>query len=228
MAALPLIVFDVNETLLDLGTMEPTFQHIFGDKGAMRLWFADLILYSAALTVAGCYVPFTDIGSAVMKMLADTRAIKIDDKDKKELTEKFSTMPPHPDVPAALRKLRNAGFRLFTLTDNLLEVQTRQLEHGGIVDLFERRFSADGVKHHKPSREAYGYVEKELGAKASEFCLIACHTWDTLGAVAAGWQAALIKRVGNDVLGVGPQPQIVGNDLNDVADQLIARHRAAA
>lgn len=228
MAAFPLIVFDVNETLLDLGTMEPTFQRIFGDKGAMRLWFADLILYSAALTVAGCYVPFTDIGSAVMKMLADTRGIKIDDKDKKDLTEKFSTMPPHPEVPAALRKLRSAGFRLFTLTDNLLEVQTRQLEHGGIVDLFERRFSADGVKHHKPSREAYGYVEKELGAKASEFCLIACHTWDTLGAVAAGWQAALIKRVGNDVLGVGPQPQIVGNDLSDVADQLIARHRAAA
>ena len=32
----------------------------------------------------------------------------------------------------------------------------------------------------------------------------ACHTWDTLGAVAAGWEAALIKRVGNDVLGWGP------------------------
>jgi 2-haloacid dehalogenase len=102
-------------------------------------------------------------------------------------------------------------------------VQTRQLEHAGIVDLFERRFSADGVKHHKPSRQAYAYVERELGAEPSQFCLIACHTWDTLGAVAAGWQAALIKRIGNDVLGVGPQPQIVGNDLNDVADQLIAR-----
>ena len=207
MAELPLIVFDVNETLLDLETMEPTFPRIFGDKGAMRLWFANLILYSAALTVAGCYVPFTDIGAAVMKMLADTRGIKIDDTDKKELTEKFSTMPPHPEVPAALRKLRDAGFRLFTLTDNLLEVQTRQLEHGGIVDLFERRFSADGVKHHKPSRQAYAYVEKELGAEPSQLCLIACHTWDTLGAVAAGWEAALIKRVGNDVLGVGPQPQ---------------------
>jgi hypothetical protein len=84
-----------------------------------------------------CYVPFTDIGSAVMKMLADTHCIKIDHADEKELTEKFSTMPPYPEVPAALRKLRNAGFRLFTLTDNLLEVQTRQLEHGGIADLFE-------------------------------------------------------------------------------------------
>jgi hypothetical protein len=39
--------------------------------------------------------------------------------------------------------------------------------------------------------------------------------------VAAGWDAALVKRIGNDVLGVGPQPQIVGEDLNDVADQLI-------
>ena len=116
MTALPLIVFDVNETLLDLETMEPTFERIFGEKSAMRLWFANFIMYSAALTVAGCYVPFTDIGAAVMKMLADTHRIKIDDADRRELTEKFSTMPPHREVPAALRKLREAGFRLFTRT----------------------------------------------------------------------------------------------------------------
>jgi 2-haloacid dehalogenase len=226
MGTLPLIVFDVNETLLDLQTLEPTFERIFGEKSAMRLWFANFILYSAALTVAGCYVPFSDTGSAVMKMLADTQGIKIDEADKKEFAEKFSTMPPHAEVPAALRKLRDAGFRLFTLTNNLPEIQSRQLEHGGIADLFERRFSADGAKHLKPSRQAYAYVERELGVGASRLCLIACHTWDTLGAVAAGWEAAMIRRVGNDVLGVGPQPQIVGDDLNDVADQLIARHGA--
>src|SRR5215469_3640145 len=209
MATRPLIVFDVNETLLDLQTMEPIFERIFGERQAMRLWFANFIMYSAALTVAGSYVPFTDIGAAVMKMLADTQGINIGDADRKELTEKFSTMPPHPEVPAALRRLRDAGFRLFTLTDNLLEVQTRQLTQGGIVGFFERRFSADGAKHHKPSRQAYAYVEKELGAMPSQLCMIACHTWDTLGAVAAGWQAALIKRPGNDVLGVGPQPNVV-------------------
>jgi 2-haloacid dehalogenase len=225
MAALPLIVFDVNETLLDLTTMEPIFERIFHDKGVMRLWFANLILYSSALTVAGSYVPFTDIGAAVMKMLADTRGIRIEDADRKELGEKFSTMPPYPEVPSALEKLRKAGFRLFTLTDNLLEVQTRQLEHGEIAHLFERRFSADEVKHHKPSRQAYGHVEKELGVKPSELWLIACHTWDTLGAVAAGWQGALIKRAGNEVLGVGPQPQFVGKDLHDVAAQLIRRYQ---
>jgi 2-haloacid dehalogenase len=160
-----------------------------------------------------------------MKMRADTRRIVIDEVDKKELIEKFSTMPPHPEVPAALQKLREAGFRLFTLTDNLPEVQTRQLEHAGIVGFFERRFSADGVKHHKPSRQAYAQVERSLEVAPTQLCLIACHTWDILGAVAAGWEAALIKRVGNDLLGVGPQPQIVGADLDDVADRLIARHK---
>jgi 2-haloacid dehalogenase len=55
---------------------------------------------------------------------------QICDQDKKELTEMVFHDAAHPEVRAALRKLRDAGFRLFTLTDNLLKVQTRQLEHG--------------------------------------------------------------------------------------------------
>ena len=225
MSALPLIVFDVNETLLDLQTLEPTFERIFGRKSDMRLWFSNLVLYSLALTLAGRYVPYTDIGPAVMKMMADAQGIEIQSKDKEELQEKFSTMPSYPEVPAALRKLRSAGFRLFTLTNNLAEVQARQLKHGGIADLFERCFSIDYVKQYKPAPQTYACVAKALGVGPSQLCLVACHTWDTLGAVAAGWEAALIKRIGNDLLNVGPQPQIVGYDLDDVADQLIARYK---
>jgi 2-haloacid dehalogenase len=219
----PLIVFDVNETLLDLETVTPVFERIFGEKIAMRLWFDNLIMYSEALTLANSYVPFTDIGAASLKMLADVRGIKITDADKAELTEKFSTMPPYPEVPGALRKLREAGFRLFTLTDNLIEIQGRQLTHGKIIDLFERRFSADEVKRHKPAPETYAHVEKELGAAPSDMFMIACHTWDTLGAKAAGWGAALIRRPNNDVLGVGPQPDMVGDSLSDIVARLMQR-----
>src|SRR5580692_10105828 len=95
MTALPLIVFDVNETLLDLDSMAPIFERIFGERLAVRLWFDDLIIYSQALTLANVYIPFTDIGAAALKMLADTRSIKITEADKKELTENFSSMPPH-------------------------------------------------------------------------------------------------------------------------------------
>jgi 2-haloacid dehalogenase len=221
----PLIVFDVNETLLDLDSMAPIFERIFGERLAVRLWFDDLIIYSQALTLANVYIPFTDIGAAALKMLADTRGIKVTDADKRELTEKFASMPPHREVPGALRKLRAAGFRLFVLTDNLLEIQGKQLERGGIIDLFERRFSADGAKRHKPAPEAYAYAARELGAEPEDMFMIACHTWDTIGAKGAGWGAALIKRPGNDVLEVGPQPDIVGHDLDEVADEMIRRYR---
>jgi hypothetical protein len=117
----PIIVFDLNETLLNLDAIRPIFDRIFSDPAAMRLWFANLITYSEALTLAGVYVPFTDIGAAVLQMLAATRGITISDADRAELTARFAAMPPHPEVPAALRRLREHGFRLFTLTDNTLE-----------------------------------------------------------------------------------------------------------
>jgi 2-haloacid dehalogenase len=219
----PLIVFDVNETLLDLDTLIPIFERIFGARLAMRIWFANLILYSEALTLAGAYAPFTEIGAAVLQMLADADRVAVTPSDKRELTAKFAAMPPYPEVPDALRRLRAAGFRLFTLTNNLVEVQAQQLEHGGIADVFEQRFSVDPVRRHKPAPEVYEYVQRELGAAASQLVMVACHTWDTLGAVAAGWDAALIRRPGNDLLAVGPQPTLVGEDLADVANQLIER-----
>ena len=102
------------------------------------------------------------------------------------------------------------------------------MERGGIIDLFERRFGADDVRRHKPAPEAYAYAERALGAAPSNMFMIACHTWDTIGAKGAGWGAALIRRPGNDVLGVGPQPDFVGDDLDEVADELIRRYGAAA
>jgi 2-haloacid dehalogenase len=218
----PIVVFDVNETLMNLETLSPTFERIFDDPAAMRLWFAHLITYSEALTLAGVYIPFTDIGSAVLRMLAATRGIAITDGDAAELTDRFASMPAHPEVPDALRRLHDHGFRLFTLTDNTLEISGHQLEHAGIIELFERRFSVDEtVRRHKPAPEAYHSVANELELDPGNICLVACHVWDTLGARAAGWQAALILRQGNAPLEVGPQPNYIGDDLDIIADQLI-------
>jgi len=120
--------------------------------------------------------------------------------------------------------LREAGFHLFTLTDNTAAISSRQLTHGGIIDLFDRRFSVDDTaKRHKPAPEAYAEFTRALGVSPSDMCMVACHTWDTIGAQAAGWEAGLIKRVNNDVLDIAAQPQYVGKDLNAIADQIIAR-----
>jgi len=88
------IVFDCNETILDLTTVTPVFQRLFNESGAMRLWFQELITYSQALTIADVYVPFTDIDGAVLDKIAAAKGVKITTSDREELTDRFATMPP--------------------------------------------------------------------------------------------------------------------------------------
>ena len=92
MTEVPCIVFDCNETLLDLETMTPIFERLFEDKSAMRVWFQNLITYSQALTITDHYEPFTDIGGAVLQMMADARKVRISFEDRRELTDKFATV----------------------------------------------------------------------------------------------------------------------------------------
>ena len=46
-------VFDVNETLLDLGALDPHFEQIFGDAGVRRAWFLQLLQSALVATVTG-------------------------------------------------------------------------------------------------------------------------------------------------------------------------------
>src|ERR1051326_9502449 len=41
-----IIVFDVNETLLDIAALEPHFTRAFGDRTVLRDWFSTVLLYS--------------------------------------------------------------------------------------------------------------------------------------------------------------------------------------
>ena len=48
-----LLVFDVNETLIDLESMAPLFERIFGDRAVLREWFGHLTTYSMTVTLSG-------------------------------------------------------------------------------------------------------------------------------------------------------------------------------
>jgi 2-haloacid dehalogenase len=219
----PLLIFDVNETLIDLRPIGAVLERIFGESLITRLWYADMILYAEALTLADAYVPFTDLGLTVLRMLATADGIPLSDADEQAFSEAFSAMAPYPEVPAALRRLRDAGFRLFTLTNSPSEVQQQQFERSGILQYFERCFSIDSVRRYKPAREAYVSIEQALATPPTGLMLVACHAWDTLGARTSGWRAVLIKRPGNAAFGAGPQPEFIGSDLREVAEQLALR-----
>src|SRR6185369_7808496 len=59
-----ILVFDVNETLLDLKVLEPHFERIFGDRTMLHEWFNQVIQFAEALTLAGDYRNFGDVARA--------------------------------------------------------------------------------------------------------------------------------------------------------------------
>jgi 2-haloacid dehalogenase len=216
-------VFDVNETLLDIEFMAPLFQRLFGDKRVLREWFGQLILYSDAVSLSGPYVTFFTLGQGILKMLAATHHVSVQQSDVDELRTRMLTMPAHPDVPAGLKALKEANFRLVTLTNSPPDPQESPLKHAGIDGWFERSFSIDRVRRFKPAPQVYHMVAEELDVPPAAICMVAAHVWDTIGAQSVGCSAALIARPGNAPLPVPglPQPQAVAPDLPGVAAQLI-------
>lgn len=222
------LVFDVNETLLDITTLTPLFGRVFGDEAVLREWFAQLVLYSQALTLSQRYLPFGELAIGTLKMLADIHQVTLDESDIDELKSRMANMPAHPDVAPALERLTQAGFRLVTLTNSPAGASPTPLEKAGISDSFEQHFSVDTVKQFKPAPDTYRYVADQLGIELEDICMVACHVWDTIGAQAAGCKGALVTRPHNAVLPASnvPVPDYVADELMALAEQIIAANAA--
>jgi 2-haloacid dehalogenase len=215
-------VFDVNETLLDIDSIAPLFERLFGDRKVLREWFGQLILYSGAVTLSGPYATFFTLGEGILRMLGFIHNVSIAQADVDELRTRMLTMPAHPDVPAGLKQLKDAGFRLVTCTNSPPDPEASPLKNAGIDGWFEASFSIDRVRRFKPAPQVYHMVAEELNVPPSAICMVAAHVWDTIGAQSVGCSAALIARPGNAPLPVHglPQPQVVAPDLPGVAAQM--------
>jgi 2-haloacid dehalogenase len=216
-----ILVFDINETTLDIDYTGPVFERVFGNKAVLREWFAQLILYSDAISLAGPYATFFELGEGLLKMLADIHRVTVKPSDVEELRHRFATLPAHPDAEQGLTQLKAQGFRLIAFT-NSPPVHPSPAENAGLGKLFEQEFSIDRVRRFKPAPQCYHMVAEELGVELSECGMVAAHVWDTLGAQSAGYSgAALITRGVNAPLPVAriPQPQIVAPDFIALAAQ---------
>jgi NADPH:quinone reductase len=217
------LVFDVNETLLDITALEPVFATVFGDPRIAREWFGQLVTYSMTLTLSDVYTDFFTLGEAVLRMLGDIHGVEITDDDLHAVRTGFSTMPAHVDVAIGLGQLRDKGYRLVTLTNSPPSPGGETpLQRAGLGHFFEQEFSVDAARVYKPAPQLYRDVAERLGVQPSDCMMVAAHTWDTIGAQAAGFSGALIRRQGNAPLPAPgtPQPTVVASDLVDLVRQL--------
>jgi 2-haloacid dehalogenase len=213
-------VFDVNETLLDLAALDPLFERVFGDTAVRKLWFNQMLQSAFVATMTDAYVTFGEAAAAALGMTEERQGVEVSDGDRREILGGLRNLPPHPEVPDSLDLLREAGFRLATLTNSTQEVAEAQIENAGLTDRFEQVLSADTAKRLKPAPAPYRMAARSLRVPDRGMRLVAAHAWDVAGALRAGCTAAFVARQPFDPL--VDEPDVIGADLAEVADGIIA------
>ena len=218
-----IIVFDVNETLLDLGVLDELFERHLGNAALRPLWFTQVINTAITATMIGApYRHFGEVGAAALMMIAARNGVILSDKALTEIPGRMLSLPPHPDVPGGIQRLRDAGFQIAALTNSPLAAARAQLEAGGLIDLFDRVMSVEAIGAFKPDIRVYQMAAKELGVETSNMLMVAAHDWDIAGAMAAGCGGAFVERPGQVTNPYYDPPDIVGKDIKEVAEQIIA------
>jgi 2-haloacid dehalogenase len=219
MAERPLVVaFDVIETLFPL---EPIRQRLVdaGQPGhLLELWFSRLLRDAFAVVASGGYRPFGEFAVAALRSTAST---PLADAQIQAVLAGFPELDPHPDVVPAVRRLRDAGVRMITLTNGSAANTSALLRRAGIADDIEQVLSVDDIRRWKPAPEIYLHAVASTDVPPHRVALVAAHAWDIHGAHQAGLATGWISRLEDEFPQVFSAPDVTGPDLGTVVNGLL-------
>ena len=214
------VVFDINETTLDLKPVRAAVDELLGPEGGFQVWFPRLLQLSMTAGIAG-FVDFSTLARHAAEATAAAGGRSISDADWEPVTHAFTRLRAYPDVTEGLIRLQAAGLKTVALTNSSLAAVQAQLDGATVASLFDHILSVESVATYKPAAAPYLYAAAVTGAPASEMWMVACHDWDLAGARAAGLSTAFVRRPGMSYAPTFPEPEMVVADFIELAERLL-------
>jgi 2-haloacid dehalogenase len=217
------IVFDVNETLSDMGPMARRFTDVGAPELLATVWFTALLRDGFALAASGGKEPFARLARGALEaVLAGASLNRPAPEAADYVLAGFSELSVHPDVPGGVRLLREGGLRLVTLSNGSADVAGRLLTEAGIRGEFEQLLSVEDAPAWKPAPAAYAYAARACSVPVGQMLLVAVHPWDIHGAHEAGLRAGWIARRAAPYPGYFATPDLQAPDLGALAGQILS------
>lgn len=202
------LIFDINETLLDIGAMKTGLAEVLnGDKTLVDLWFANLLHHSLVDVASSQFHDFIDIGAAALVMVAYSKGIELSQVHAKQtIKQHITALPPHNDVVASLKALKQKGVTLVALSNSSSAGLDAQLSYAEIKTYFDIVLSVESIRTYKPYPNVYHWACQQAEVAPNDALMVAAHGWDVSGAKAAGLNTAFVKRPGKMMYPLGLAP----------------------
>lgn len=215
------ILFDINETVLDLSTLKPKFKAAFGDKSVMATWFSMLLHSSTVCILTDVHTNFATLAGTMLDSIAARKGITLSDRARNNILMGFASLTPHHDIKPALTALQSAGFRTVAFSNSSLSLISSQMNNASLTEYFDEIISVEKTGSFKPDPVVYKFATKQLNQPLESLRLVAAHDWDTHGALSVGMKAAYINRSGVIYHPLYRQPDIYAITMSDIVKQII-------
>ncbi len=215
-------VFDVIETIFSLEPLRPRLAALGLAPGELDLFFTRVLRDAFALDAAGRFVPFREVASGALRVLAAQRGLAPRADALEAALDGFLTLDPHPDVRPALERLRAGGVAVATLSNGGADATRALLDRCGLLPLVGRVMGVDEIRRYKPGPAIYLHAARTLGLEPGRLAMVAVHAWDLQGAREAGLRtgwASRLERLWHPAMAA---PDVSAPDLVSVADGLLA------
>mgnify|MGYP003575094902 CR=1 FL=1 len=213
------ILFDVYETLLDMSEIQHRVNALLNSSKGYRIWFELFMQYCFVANSTNQYQPFTDIAKATMTLAANMLGVQIPENKQDEVLWLLKHLPLKEGVQEALSLLSDEGYELAALTNTPWSTVGERMEPTGLISYFQFVLSAEELKKYKPAVEVYEMAVHKAGLKATEVLMVSSHSWDLMGASAAGLQTAYVGKPKLSYA-LAPLPSYNAPNVLDLATQL--------
>jgi 2-haloacid dehalogenase len=129
---------------------------------------------------------------------------------------RYLTLDPFPEVPDALRRLKERGLRLAILSNGTPAMLDSLVKSAKLDDLFEAVLSVEEVGVFKPHPKVYQLALERLRLPAGAISFQSSNAWDAYAASAFGLKVVWCNRAGQPPERLPGKPDRVIKTLSEL------------
>ena len=211
------LAFDIYGTLINPHGVVSELERHVGERAQefSSIWRDKQLEYTFRRGLMGRYENFPTCTRQALDYSDSLLQTGLGESAKDALMQVYRKLPAYDDVPASLKLLADAGFRMFGFSNGVAADVSGLLQHACIDQYFEGVVSVDTIGTFKPDPRVYRHFIEVAATDADHCWLVSSNAFDVIGAISAGMKAAWLQRSSNTVFdpwGINPTRVIHGFD----------------